>query len=113
MWVFFSARKSYIYKMANGSIDDELINNACFEEYATSSPNHTSTDNYEWYTYRKFLVDSSQPCNEMLKLCIFGLEKMDCMKLFDTVLSDEGIYIHKIYLFDSTSIGIDLSHHFL
>lgn len=86
----FPARKSVIYNIANGTVDEELIKNTCFEEYATTSVSNSSMKNYEWYTYRKYLVDSSQPCSEMLKMCTFGLEEIDCMKLFVTVLSDEG-----------------------
>lgn len=77
-------------KVANGSTDEDLIANTCFEEYGNASSN-SNTTNYEWYTYRKYLLDSSQPCNEMLNRCYFGLELIDCMKIFDTVLSDEGV----------------------
>lgn len=84
-----------IYQIANGSIDNDLIQNTCFGEYgelsAESANSSLNAGNYEWYTYRKYLVDSSQPCSEMLATCFFGLEEINCMKIFDTVLSDEGL----------------------
>lgn len=84
-------------KLANGSIDDDLIKNICYNEYANVTAVNPNMKNYEWYTFRKYLVDSSQPCNEMLKFCQFGLEKLDCMTIFDTVLSDEGVWLRFIY----------------
>lgn len=77
--------------MPNGSIDNDLMKNVCFNEYGNATAINPNVKNYEWYPFRKHLVDSSQACNDMLIYCQFGLEKLDCMRLFDTVLSDEGV----------------------
>ena len=50
-------------------------------------------DNVEgkWSYVRKFLLNASQPCEDMIKLCKFGMEKIDCEATFSSVLTDEGL----------------------
>lgn len=87
----FTARKSVISKIANGPDADDLIENICYGEYDNATVVNPNMKNYEWNTFRKNLEDTSQPCSEMLIYCRFALEKFDCMKLFDSILSDEGV----------------------
>lgn len=77
----------------NGSVDDDLVANICYSEYDNTTKINPNMGDYEWYAFRKYLEDSSQPCSEMLKLCRFGLNQLDCSKDFDSVLTDEGIWL--------------------
>lgn len=45
----------------------------------------------KWSYIRQFLLNASQPCEEMIKLCKFGMQKIDCDKSFSSVLTDEGL----------------------
>lgn len=78
--------------MGNGSTDNVILKSMCYGEYANITINNTKDENIEWNTVRQYLLDVSQPCEEMLHLCRFESETMDCMNLFDTVLTDEGEY---------------------
>lgn len=33
----------------------------------------------------------SQPCDEMLVMCKFGNQLIDCFKIFETALTDDGL----------------------
>lgn len=69
------------------------MQNICYNEYAnvSLSGDHPLDLVTDWNEFRQFLLNISQPCSEMLLLCRYALESYDCMKLFDTVLSDEGM----------------------
>ena len=45
----------------------------------------------KWSYIREFLLNASQPCEEMIKLCKFGMQAMDCNTVFSSVLTDEGL----------------------
>lgn len=78
--------------MANGSTEHAILKSICYGEYTNVTINNTEDANIEWSTVRQYLLDVSQPCQEMLQTCRFGGEAINCMNLFDTVLTDEGIY---------------------
>lgn len=86
--IHYSARKSVVHRFENGHNAHELVENFCYSEYANTTVEMKS---YEWDTIRTYLATISQPCREMLKFCQYALEEYDCMTVFDTVLSDEGV----------------------
>lgn len=45
----------------------------------------------KWSYIRQFLLNSSQPCDDMIKLCKFGMITINCEKYFSSVLTDEGL----------------------
>lgn len=45
----------------------------------------------KWSYVREFLLNASQPCEDMISLCKFGMQKIDCDKSFSSVLTDEGL----------------------
>lgn len=45
----------------------------------------------KWSYIREFLLNASQPCEEMINSCKFGMEAIDCDKSFSSVLTDEGL----------------------
>lgn len=90
------ARESVAKKFLNGSTEQLLLQNVCYDEYANvSSQAYANKLSSEWSIFKQFLINISQPCHEMLILCQFALETFPCMDLFDTVLSDEGISLLK------------------
>lgn len=76
--------------MTNDSTLNAILKSVCYGEYANITFNNTRDENIEWNTVRQYLLDISQPCQEMLQFCSFGNEPIRCMNLFDTVLTDEG-----------------------
>lgn len=74
--------------------------------------NVTTTTDGKWSYVREFLINSSQPCEEMIKLCKFGMEEFDCNRGFMTVLTDEGLCctfnaVHPKLMFK----GFDVTEH--
>lgn len=45
----------------------------------------------KWSYIRDFLLNSSQPCEDMITDCKFGMQNFDCDKSFSSVLTDEGL----------------------
>lgn len=45
----------------------------------------------KWSYVREFLLNASQPCSAMIKLCKFGMRVIDCEMSFKSVLTDEGL----------------------
>lgn len=45
----------------------------------------------KWGLFRNFLLNVSQPCADMLVLCKFATETQECMELFNSVLTDDGL----------------------
>jgi acid-sensing ion channel, other len=52
-----------------------------------------SAENFEgkWSFVREFLLNASQPCHQMMKMCKFGMRNMSCDKIFTSALTDEGL----------------------
>lgn len=70
-----------------------------------------------WSYVREFLVNSSQPCEDMIKMCKFGMESIDCEHTFGTVLTDEGICctfnaIHPTVLFKNFDLRFHVDDNF-
>lgn len=45
----------------------------------------------KWSSFRNFLLKVSHSCEDMLLSCSYGMESLDCMDIFEMVLTDEGI----------------------
>lgn len=72
-----------------------MLRNICYDDYenVTLESDDEKYDSNDWNFVRQYLWDVSQPCSEMLLMCRFALETFDCLEVFDTVLTDEGINI--------------------
>lgn len=55
--------------------------------------NNETTNSFEgkWSYVREFLLNASQPCNQMMKMCRFGTKIINCDHNFTSVLTDEGL----------------------
>lgn len=65
------------------------------ESICTQGDNLPSDENSNfegrWSYVRDFLVNSSQKCDEMLKMCKFAMRTINCDKSFATYMTDEGL----------------------
>lgn len=81
-------RKSFAQSLKTKQ--DKII----LESICTQGDSLTNEDeNIEgrWSYVRKFLLNASQSCEEMIKLCKFGMETINCKTIFSSVLTDEGL----------------------
>lgn len=71
------------------------MQNICYNDYANISLKNESIwrEHGDWNVFSQFLHDISQPCSQMLSLCSFGLKQFQCMKIFNGILTDEGLRI--------------------
>lgn len=85
---------SVVKKFEKNPIQNFMLENICIDEYQNISiENDEKYYNIEWNVVRQYLLDVSQPCNEMILTCRFGYDFYNCSEIFDTVLTDEGINI--------------------
>lgn len=84
------ARSSVTKKFQENTVESTLLQNICSKELKNTSSNRTSEAG-RWSVFKNFLVNISQPCEEMLVVCRYALKKYKCLDLFDTVLTDEGL----------------------
>ncbi|XP_059611819.1 pickpocket protein 28-like [Phlebotomus argentipes] len=82
------ARLSSAQKIAKGSLEDSLLDSTCGfdKEFRTEN-----TISGKWIHFRKFLLNSSQPCSEMMVMCRFAAKKQNCMDIFWSSLTDDGL----------------------
>lgn len=83
-----------VRQFATDSYQRRMLENICineFENVTIRDVNFIEEDN-NWMVVRELLINISQTCEDMLKHCRYGLELVNCMELFDTVLTDEGTF---------------------
>lgn len=63
------------------------------ESICTQGDSLTNETDFEgqWSYVRQFLLNSAQPCEEMITACKFGMKTINCSKSFSSVLTDEGL----------------------
>lgn len=95
------ARNSIVREFVNGSSQKIWLQNICYDEYTniTMENDDAQKESSEWPIFRQYLLNISQPCSSMLKMCKFALETFNCMEIFDTVLSDEGLQLVEPHIF--------------
>lgn len=69
--------------------DKVILDSICTQ--GDSLENEDADIEGKWSYIREFLLNSSQPCEEMITLCKFGMQMIDCDKSFSSVLTDEGL----------------------
>ncbi|XP_066261767.1 pickpocket protein 28-like [Euwallacea similis] len=71
----------------HGSIvDKKLLDDSC-----NGNTTFDSTENIKWETLRNFLVRVGNSCTDILKLCQWGSQTIDCEDVFNNDLTDEGL----------------------
>lgn len=81
------ARKIIADRVPDNSLDNMLLDSVCNLDGNSSSENYVG----KWAQFRTFLVNSSQPCKDMLLYCRFAMINERCMDLFLSTLTDEGL----------------------
>lgn len=89
---FSPARSSIVNKFAKNSSQSTWLENICSNEYENVNITNGSSQKgtSDWTTFRNYLLNISQPCDELLLTCRYALATYRCMDIFDTVLTDEG-----------------------
>ncbi|XP_031626188.1 pickpocket protein 28-like [Contarinia nasturtii] len=91
------ARYSIANQFVSGSSQSAWLQNICMDEYANSTVKNDDVPLREWEkmgewdSFKQYLLNISQPCSAMLLMCRYALDTFNCMDIFDTNLSDEGI----------------------
>lgn len=98
------ARESVVKNFKDNSIESIFLQNVCQKENYNITHSNQTSDAGRWDIFKQFLLNISQPCNEMLRKCRYALEPYKCIDLFDTVLSDEGLCctfnsVHPMFLY--------------
>lgn len=106
---FNQVRKSYA-KSRKTLRDRLMLDSICTQGDGLS--NETTTTDGTWSYVKEFLINSSQPCEEMIQFCKFGMQEFDCNQGFMSVLTDEGLCctfnsVHPKLMFK----GFDASEH--
>lgn len=95
------ARRDVVDKFASGSNDELLVHSLCGTRNA-SALLERATDT-SWRYFHGFLGKVSRPCRDIFVTCRYGTRSHLCAKLFETVLTDEGVCcifngVHKRFL---------------
>lgn len=87
------ARKTIADSVAENSLENMLLESVCNLDDQVKNSSQEAAQNYvgKWAQFRTFLVNSSQPCKEMLKYCRYAMVEERCMDIFLSMLSDEGL----------------------
>lgn len=99
------ARLSVVQKFQNGSFEAGLLQNFCLDKYVNDSTKFDANTG-QWAIFKDFLQNISQTCSEMLVVCEYA-EEENCMELFDTLLTDEGLCctfnsVHSSFLYHNS-----------
>ncbi|XP_050353697.1 pickpocket protein 28-like [Nymphalis io] len=79
------------YMKFGDSIDKKLLESLCSSQTDADIFEDDIAGGADWDHTRSFLINVTQPCNEMLSLCIWNSANMNCQDLFNAQLTDEGL----------------------
>ncbi|KAG6446862.1 pickpocket protein 28 [Manduca sexta] len=79
------------YRDYGDSVDKKLLQSLCTTQGDTEIFEDDIAESANWDHTRSFLINVTQPCNEMLSHCRWNSEAMNCQDLFNAQLTDEGL----------------------
>ncbi|EZA54394.1 pickpocket protein 28 isoform X1 [Ooceraea biroi] len=84
-------KKSEATKILRGSdsLEKVLLDDVCDRNYNTTDDG--IDENIEWERIERFKINTSQSCTDMLYYCVWHGSQHDCNKIFNSVMTDEGI----------------------
>ncbi|XP_045539292.1 pickpocket protein 28 [Papilio machaon] len=87
------AKKSVAERYINtgSSLDKKLLNSLCATQRDADIFEDDIAESANWDYTRSFLINVTQPCNEMLAMCLWDSRSMNCQDLFNAQLTDEGL----------------------
>ncbi|KOB78304.1 Uncharacterized protein OBRU01_02645 [Operophtera brumata] len=91
-------------------VDKKLLQSLCTTRDDTEIFEDDIAGSADWDHTRSFLINVTQPCNEMLAMCEWDSKTMDCQDLFNAQLTDEGLcctfnVVHRNNMFRNPNIG--------
>ncbi|XP_039752611.1 pickpocket protein 28-like [Pararge aegeria] len=104
-------------KRSGDSIDKKLLESLCSTQTDADIFEDEIAESANWDYTRSFLINVTQPCNEMLSLCIWNSVQMSCQDLFNAQLTDEGLcctfnVVHREKMFRNPKALNDLNFTF-
>lgn len=85
------ARRGIAESIPEDSMQTMLLESVCNLDDNLVNSTRKSAFVGKWKEFRSFLINSSQPCKEMLKFCRFATQEERCMDIFLSMLTDEGL----------------------
>ncbi|XP_073948785.1 pickpocket protein 28-like [Choristoneura fumiferana] len=79
------------YKKSGSPVDKKLLESLCTSQDDTEIFDNDAAESADWDYTRSFLINVTQPCSEMLAMCIWDSSEMSCEDLFNAQLTDEGL----------------------
>lgn len=67
-----------------------MLESICSQDDAALH-NETTTVDGKWSYAKEFLTNGSQPCEQMIQQCKFGMQTFECSQGFRSVMTDEGL----------------------
>ncbi|XP_047999617.1 pickpocket protein 28 [Leguminivora glycinivorella] len=79
------------YKSDGDPVNKKLLESLCTTQEDTEIFVSDVAQSADWDYFRSFLINVTQPCSEMLAMCIWDSGEMSCQDLFNAQLTDEGL----------------------
>ncbi|CAF4916555.1 unnamed protein product [Pieris macdunnoughi] len=79
------------YMASGNSLEKKLLESLCSTQTDADLFEDTIAESADWDHTRSFLINVTQPCEEMLAICIWSSEILKCQDLFNAQLTDEGL----------------------
>ncbi|XP_063368781.1 pickpocket protein 28-like [Cydia amplana] len=79
------------YKKDGNPVNKKLLESLCTSQDDTEIFVSDVAQSADWDYFRSFLINVTQPCSEMLAMCIWDSGEMSCQDLFNAQLTDEGL----------------------
>ncbi|CAG9791417.1 unnamed protein product [Diatraea saccharalis] len=79
------------YLSKGSSVNKKLLESLCSAQHDADIFEDELAEAADWDYMRSFLINVTQPCNEMLASCSWNSRKMSCVDLFNAQLTDEGL----------------------
>lgn len=84
------AKLSIAEKINPDSLENMLLESVCnLDDQLNANQSYSYVG--KWSQFKNFLINISQPCKEMLRYCRFAMEEENCMDIFFSMLTDEGL----------------------
>lgn len=81
------AQRSTVQRIPSSPSNYFILQTLC----SSSNVQNASNSKGKWPQFRNFMIEVAQACKDMLLYCSYGGNVHDCYKLFNTILTDEGL----------------------
>lgn len=84
------ARNSAVTNIRPGTTEYSFLQYLCLNQTAGNITG-LKAEKEKWPRFRKFMLDVSESCKDMLIMCRYGGVQSQCYEFFKTILTDEGL----------------------